>query len=65
MDELALYDALKSGQITGAALDVFETEPYEPVSLGKDLRNLDNIILTPHIGKQYVRSLPENRSQPI
>jgi hypothetical protein len=29
------------------------------------LRNLDNIILTPHIGKQYVRSLPENRSQPI
>jgi lactate dehydrogenase-like 2-hydroxyacid dehydrogenase len=65
LDEIALYDALKSGQITGAALDVFETEPCEPVSLDKDLRNLDNIILTPHIGKQYVRSLPENRSQPI
>ena len=65
LDEIALYDALKSGRITGAALDVFETEPCESVSLGKDLRNLDNIILTPHIGNQYVRSLSENQSQPI
>ena len=49
LDEAALYDVLKNGNIAGAALDVYETEPYEPVSPDKDLRNLDNIVLTPHI----------------
>lgn len=56
LDEAALYDALKSGQLSGAALDVFETEPYAPVSPDKDLRNLDNIILTPHIGSSTVEA---------
>ena len=56
LDETALYDALKSKWIGGAALDVFETEPYEPVSLAKDLRNLDNIILTPHIGSSTMEA---------
>ena len=32
----------------GAALDVFENEPYEPVAPGKDLRTLDCVVLTPH-----------------
>jgi D-3-phosphoglycerate dehydrogenase len=45
MDEDALYDHLKSGHILGAALDVFQNEPYNG-----SLRELDNVILTPHIG---------------
>ena len=50
VDECALYDALSSDQLAGAALDVFEQEPYAPVALDKDLRTLKNVVLTPHIG---------------
>ena len=45
IDELALYDALISGRIKAAAIDVFEEEPYKG-----QLTTLDNVILTPHIG---------------
>lgn len=48
IDEDALYDALKSGNLGGAALDVFEKEP----ATGNKLVELDNVILTPHIGAQ-------------
>ena len=46
IDEEALYDAIKNGKFGGAALDVFETEP----ATGNKLAELDNVILTPHIG---------------
>ena len=49
MDELALYDALAERRIAGAALDVFEREPYQPVDSARDLRKLPNVILTPHV----------------
>jgi len=49
VDEAALFDALAGGRLAGAALDVFEREPYAPVAAGKDLRTLDNVIMTPHI----------------
>jgi phosphoglycerate dehydrogenase-like enzyme len=49
VDERALYDVLSSGQLAGAALDVFEQEPYVPVDADKDLRKLENIVITPHI----------------
>ena len=48
VDEEALYDALKNGEIRGAALDVFENEP---TSLeGTPLLGLPNFICTPHLG---------------
>lgn len=50
VDEAALYDALQAGRIAGAGLDVFQAEPYVPVAPDKDLRQLDNVLLTPHVG---------------
>ncbi len=50
VDEIALYDALSSGHLDGAASDVFVTEPYVPAAPDKDLRLLPNMVLTPHCG---------------
>jgi len=52
IDEKALYDAVKSGKVAGAALDVFETEP--PTE--SPLLTLDQVIVTPHLGASTVEA---------
>lgn len=46
VDEAAITEALKARKIGGACLDVYEKEP---LAANSDLRELDNVILTPHI----------------
>jgi len=52
IDEKALYDAIKSGKVAGAALDVFEEEP--PTE--SPLLTLDQVIVTPHLGASTVEA---------
>ena len=53
VDENALADALESGQIAGAALDVVDVEP---LPVGSRLRSLDNVIITSHLAGQTVEA---------
>jgi D-3-phosphoglycerate dehydrogenase len=53
VDEAALVDALRSGRLAGAALDVYEAEPLADRS---PLRSLENVFLSPHMAGITVES---------
>jgi len=51
VDEEVLYQVLREGGLAGAAIDVFAEEPYNA-----PLAELDNVILTPHIGSYAIEA---------
>lgn len=55
MDEAALVEALKTGEIAAAALDVYEFEP----KVTKELLELDNVVLIPHLGNATIEARME------
>ena len=52
IDEAALVEALRSGQIAGAGLDVYENEP----EVDPGLIELDNVVLLPHLGSATIET---------
>ena len=58
IDETALIDALQSGQIAGAGLDVLEQEPPEH---DNPLFSMENVVITPHVASATTRMRPETR----
>jgi D-3-phosphoglycerate dehydrogenase len=56
IDESALVEALNSGIVWGAGLDVFE---LEPLPLGSRLRQFDQMIFTPHVGANSEESVAD------
>jgi glyoxylate reductase len=52
VDERALVEALRSGSIAGAALDVYEREP----EVSEELLTMENVVLSPHLGSATLRT---------
>ena len=62
IDQAALYEALASKGIAGAALDVFEQEPVAP---NDPLLQLDNVIMTPHLSSWSAESFVQLRREVV
>lgn len=58
IDEVALIDALRRGEIAGAGLDVLEQEPPAP---DNPLLHMPNVLVTPHVASASTRMRPETR----
>ena len=56
IDEAALVEALRSGKVWGAGLDVFE---HEPLPTDSPLREFDNVTFTPHVGANSEESVAD------
>jgi D-3-phosphoglycerate dehydrogenase len=59
VDEQALYLALKEKWIAGAGLDVLEKEPLHGLIINSSLLDVDNVVISPHIGWYSQASLQE------
>jgi D-3-phosphoglycerate dehydrogenase len=60
VDETALVEALRSGQLAGAGLDVFETEPYHG-----PLATIDTAVLTAHMGSYAAETRAEQERESL
>ena len=58
VEESSLLDALRSGRIAGAALDVFETEPLPPES---EFWDMPNVLITPHVSAETAETFDGRR----
>jgi len=58
IDEKALIEALRTGAIAGAGLDVLEQEPPAP---DNPLLSMENVLVTPHVASASTRMRPETR----
>jgi D-3-phosphoglycerate dehydrogenase len=60
IDEAALIEALRSGHISAAALDVYEHEPIKP---DNPLLTMDNVTITPHLGACALEAMQRMATQ--
>ncbi len=64
IDEQALYKALKEGKIAGAAIDVYVDEPkVEGAEFKSKLKELDNIVLSSHLGASTIEGQRETSTE--
>jgi D-3-phosphoglycerate dehydrogenase / 2-oxoglutarate reductase len=64
IDEQALYKALKEGKIAGAAIDVYVDEPkVEGAEFKNKLKELDNIVLSSHLGASTIEGQRETSTE--
>jgi D-3-phosphoglycerate dehydrogenase len=60
VDQEALVEALRSGRLAGAGLDVLATEPPDP---GDPIVSLENVVVTPHAGHFSEESLVQVQTE--